>query len=149
MSQKHSNGRGRRAAFTFVTGAGGAIAAGMLGMGIAHADPIVDSYPAPDPYVVLFGANGGQGVADNSLDTTLADKDLGTGDYAAFYNDVVTFEQTASDHGLENLIYAIDPSAFYLQTSSDIAGTVANSGDAYLVPDSFLATYRPALTTVC
>ena len=138
MSQKHSNGRGRRAAFTCVTGAGGAIAAGMLGMGIAHADPIVDNYPAPDPYVVLFGANGGQGVADNSLDTTLADKDLGTGDYAAFYNDVVTFEQTASDHGLENLIYAIDPSAFYLQTSSDIAGTVANSGDAYLVPDSFL-----------
>ena len=92
----------------------------------------------PDPYAVLFGAEGAQGTADNSLDTSLYDQDLGTGDYAAFYNDVSTFESTASDHVLENLIYGIDPSAFYLQSSSDIAGTVANADGAYLVPDSTL-----------
>ena len=62
----------------------------------------------PDPYTALFGAS------------------------------VSTFESTASDHGLENLIYGIDPSAFYLQSSSDIAGTVANADGAYLVPDSTL-----------
>jgi len=138
MSRIESNRGRRRAALGLVTAAGGAVAAAMIGMGTAHADPIVDTYPAPDPYVVLFGANDGQGAADNSLDTSLYDQDLGTGNYAAFYNDVSTFESTASDHGLENLIYAIDPSAFYLQTSSDIVGTVANSGDAYLVPDSTL-----------
>ena len=69
---------------------------------------------------MLFGANGGQGVADNTLDMTEAQRSC-TG-YEAFTTDVVTFEPNAGDHGLENLINAIDPSAFYEQTSSDIAG---------------------------
>jgi hypothetical protein len=67
----------------------------------------------PDPYTALFGAS------------------------------VSTFESTASDHGLENLIYALDPSAFYEQPSSDNVGTIADSVGAYLVPDSnlgYLAT---------
>jgi hypothetical protein len=140
MSQKKSIRGIRRGGFGLVTAAGGALAAAAISMGTAHADPtgvVIDTYSPPDPYVVLFGAYDGQGAANASLDTSLADQDLGTGDYAAFYNDVATFESTAADHGLENLIYAIDPSAFYLQSSADIAGTVGNSTD-YLVPDSFL-----------
>ena len=51
---------------------------------------------------------------------------------------VTAFEQTAGDHGLENLIFAIDPSAFYEQTTEGVTGTLAGGVDAYLVPDSFL-----------
>jgi hypothetical protein len=58
--------------------------------------------------------------------------------YEGFTTDVATFEETAGDHGLENLINAIDPSAFYEQTTTGITGTILDSGGAYLVPDSAL-----------
>ena len=52
--------------------------------------------------------------------------------------DVAAFEANAGDHGLENLIFAIDPTAFYEQTTTGVTGTLLDSGGAYLVPDSFL-----------
>jgi hypothetical protein len=125
------------------TATGGALAAAMLSMGTAHADPtvVVDSFSPPDPYAVLFGAAGGdtvgtQGYEDNALDTSLLES-AGSGQYDSFYTDVSTFESLAGDHGLENLIYAIDPSAFDLQSSADIIGTATSTGD-YLVPESTL-----------
>lgn len=76
MSPIESNRGRRRTAFGFATAAGGALAAAMLSMGTAHADPtvVVDSFSPPDPYAVLFGAAGGdtvgtQGYEDNALDT--------------------------------------------------------------------------------
>jgi hypothetical protein len=111
-------------------------------MGTANADPFPDPYPAPDPYTVLFGAMGDQGLANHALDTSLALR-IGEDQFAAFYNDVVTFQEAPFEHGLANLINAIDPSAFYEQISPDITGTIADSGGAYLVPDSavgYLAT---------
>ena len=67
MSQKDSIGRRRRAGFSLATAVGGALAAAALSMGTAHADtPFTDPYTAPDPYDVLFGAQGTQG-ADNAL----------------------------------------------------------------------------------
>jgi hypothetical protein len=135
MSRKHSTGR-RRSAFVVATAAGGAMAAAMLSMGTAHADtPYVDPYTPPDPYDVLFGAEGTQGADNATLDTNLALSNP-TGDLT-FYNDVVSFED-GSDHALQNLINAIDPSAFYEQTSVGITGTLVDSGGAYLVPDSTL-----------
>jgi hypothetical protein len=145
MSRKYS---------TAVGLAAGAAAAAFIGMGTAHADtPYVDTYAdSPgvatagdtvlpnDAYDMLFGAMGtsasGQGFEDNAADVTAADQNL-TG-YEGFTNDVVTFEETAGDHGLENLINAIDPSAFYEQTTAGVTGTIADSGGAYLVPDSAL-----------
>ena len=125
-------------AFGLATAVGGAMAAAMLSMGTAHATPDVpymDPYPAPDPYDVLFGAMGAQGASDNTLDTNLAISNP-AGDLT-FYNDVVSFEQ-GQDHALQNLIFALDPSAFYEQTSTGITGTIADSGGAYLVPESSL-----------
>ncbi|OBK38107.1 hypothetical protein A5658_27110 [Mycobacterium sp. 1245111.1] len=131
MSHKH---------FTAIGAAlGGAAIAAMLGMGTATADvgdPIADIYAPGDDYTVLFGSLGEQGVANHALDLELlASNPSG---YEAFNVAIQAFEENASEHALSNLIYAIDPSAFYLQTSDDIIGTVVNSGDAYLVPDSFL-----------
>jgi hypothetical protein len=148
MSRKHSTAAG------LATAAGGALAAAVLSMGTAHADtPVVDTYyDSPgvitagdttlpnDAYDMLFGANGTtagtQGFSDNSLDVSTADSNLSG--YEAFTNDVATFEETAGEHGLQNLIFAIDPSAFYEQTTTGVMGTVADSGGAYLVPDSLL-----------
>jgi hypothetical protein len=137
MSQKDSNGRGRRAAFSLAATVGGAVAAAALGMGTAHADVFLDPYTAPDPYAVLFGAEGAQGIANNNLDLT-ASTESG---YATFQSTVDAFESTASEHGLENLIYAIDPSAFYEQAGGldpGFAGTILDTAGAYLVPDSAL-----------
>jgi hypothetical protein len=139
MSPKHSNGRGRRAGFTLVTAAGGAIAAAMLGVGTAHADvtvPLPDPYSTPDPYDVLFGGAGQQGIDNALLDSNLATSNP-TG-FEVFTTDVSAFE-AGQDHGLENLIFAIDPSAFYEQTGGLVAGDVGTlAGGAYLVPDDFL-----------
>ena len=85
---------------------------------------------------MLFGSAGQQGVNNAALDLADAQRNL-TG-YEAFTTHVDAFEQTAGDHGLENLIFALDPSAFYEQTTSGIVGTIADSGGAYLVPDSAL-----------
>ncbi len=134
MSRKHSTAFGVGAAV-----AGAAIAA-FVGMGTAHADtPFPDPYSPPDPYDVLFGAAGDQGVANNNLD--LVDAAQNPTNFEAFMKAVDGFESTAGDHGLENLINALDPSAFYEQTGGldpGFAGTIADSGGAYLVPDSTL-----------
>ncbi|MFZ0718766.1 hypothetical protein [Mycobacterium sp.] len=129
MSRKYSTAIGLAA---------GAACAAFIGMGTAHADgPFPDPYTAPDPYAALFGAMGSQGVADNNLDLT-ASTESG---YQTFQTTVDAFESTASEHGLENLVNAIDPSAFYEQTGGldpGFAGTIADTMGAYLVPDSTL-----------
>ena len=62
--------------------------------------------------------------------------------YESFATDVAAFEGNAGEHGLENLIYGLDPSAFYLQTTDGVTGTVSETVSgvtgAYLVPDDFL-----------
>lgn len=138
MSQKDSIRSRRRAGLSLATAVGGTVAAAALSMGTANADtPFTDPYTAPDPYAALFGAQGAQGIADNNLDFT-ASTESG---YQTFQTTVDAFESTASEHGLENLIYAIDPSAFYEQTGGldpGYAGTIVDSMGAYLVPDSTL-----------
>ena len=139
MSRNDSTGRGRRIAFGLATAAGGALAAAMLGMGTAHADittPYVDTHSLPDPYDVLFGAQGTQGADNALLDSNLLTTNP-TGD-ATFMTDVSQFEASA-DHPLADLINAIDPSAFYEQTGGldpTFVGDLA--GGAYLVPDDSL-----------
>jgi hypothetical protein len=146
MSHKYST------AFGLV--AGGAAAA-FIGMGTAHATPDVtvdsyyddpsvvaagDTFSPNDAYDMLFGSASTQGVDNAALDLSDAQSNL-TG-YEGFTTDVATFESTAGDHGLENLIYALDPSAFYLQTTDGVTGTVSETvsgvDGAYLVPDDFL-----------
>jgi hypothetical protein len=136
MSHKNSNGRGRRTAFTFTALGGAAAAAAMLGMGNANADPVVDIYSPGDAYTVLFGSDGAQGLANHALDINAAIAN--PAGFEVFSNDVALFEAAPFEHGLENLINALDPSAFYEQTSAGIIGTIADSGGAYLVPDDFL-----------
>jgi hypothetical protein len=146
MSHKYSTAIG--------TALGGAAIAAFVGMGTAHADtPYVDTYAdSPgvatagdtvlpnDAYDILFGAQGltanTQGFDNNALDVSAADSNLSG--YESFANSVVTFEDSAGTHGLENLIFAIDPSAFYEQTTTGITGTLADTAGAYLVPDDFL-----------
>lgn len=136
MSQKDSNGRGRRTGFGLVTAVGGALAAAALSMGTAHAAPFDDIYPSPDPYDVLFGAQGTQGADNALLDGTLLTSNP-TGD-ATFMEDVAAFEANAGEHGISNLINAIDPSAFYEQVGGGALGTITDTAGAYLVPDSAL-----------
>jgi hypothetical protein len=139
MSRSDSTGRGRRIAFGLATAAGGALAAVMLSMGAAHADittPYIDPYTPPDPYDVLFGAQGTQGADDAQLDTNAALSN--PTEYQVFQNDVSAFE-AGTDHPLADLINSIDPSAFYEQTGgldSSFAGDLA--GGAYLAPDDTL-----------
>jgi hypothetical protein len=137
MSRKNSNGRGRRTAFTFATALGGATAAAaMLGMGTANAVPFVDPYGPNDAYAELFGAEGAQGASNHLLDINAAISDPTS--YAVFVNDVHAFEAAPFEHALTNLVNAIDPSAFYEQTTAGVVGTIAESGGAYLAPDDFL-----------
>ena len=131
----------RRIAVGLGIAAGGALATTLVGLstaGAAGADPYVDTYDAPDPYVVLFGGmgteQGQQGWENNALDLQLQAQD--EDNYEAFYQSVVNFQENSGEHGLSNLIYALDPSAFYEQTSEDITGTL--TGGAYLVPDDIL-----------
>jgi hypothetical protein len=140
MSHKYSTAIGMAA---------GAACAAFIGMGTANADPVVDIYahdPAVvlagdantpnDAYDILFGSAGTQGAQNALLDLSTAQSNL-TG-YESFTTDVVAFEQTAGEHGLENLINAIDPSAFYEQTTQGILGTITDTAGAYLVPESAL-----------
>jgi hypothetical protein len=136
MSQKDSNGRGRRTGFGLVTAVGGALAAAALSMGTAHASPFIDPYLPPDPYDVLFGAQGAQGADNAILDSNLFTQSA-TND-AIFQTDVAAFEANPAEHGISNLIAAIDPSAFYEQVGGGAVGTILDSGGAYLVPDSAL-----------
>ncbi len=144
MSRKNSNGRGRRTAFTLATALGGATAAAaMLGMGNANAAPVVDIYGPNDAYTELFGSDGAQGVSNHLLDINAATADPTS--YAVFVNDVHAFEAAPFEHGLENLVNAIDPSAFYEQTTAGVVGTIADSGGAYLAPDDFLGYLSTSL----
>ncbi|MDT5226793.1 MAG: hypothetical protein QOH94_586 [Mycobacterium sp.] len=136
MSHKNSIGRGRRAAFTFSALGGAAAAAAMLGMGNANAAPVVDIYGPNDAYTELFGSAGAQGAANHLLDVNAFTSDPTS--YAVFVNDVHAFEAAPFEHGLSNLINALDPSAFYEQTTAGVVGTIADSGGAYLAPDDFL-----------
>jgi hypothetical protein len=149
MSQKNSTARAVGAAI------GGAAIAAFVGMGTAHASPEItidpyfdspgiiaagDTFSPNDAYDILFGSASTQGIDNAALDLTDAQANLSG--YEAFTTAVGTFEQTAGDHGLENLIYALDPSAFYLQTTEGITGTISETVSgvtgAYLVPDDFL-----------
>jgi hypothetical protein len=141
MSYKHSTAIG--------TALGGAAIAAFVGMGTAHAVPVTDIYfDTPgvatagdtflpnDAYDMLFGSMSTQGADNSTLDISDAQSNL-TG-YEGFTTDVAAFEANAGDHGLENLIFALDPSAFYEQTTAGVVGTLAGGLDAYLVPDSVL-----------
>jgi hypothetical protein len=147
MSHKHSTAIG--------TAFGGAAIAAFVGMGTAHASPNItvdpyydtpgviaagDHFTPNDAYDILFGAAGTQGADNATLDISDAQGNV-TG-YESFTTDVAAFEGNAGEHGLENLIYALDPSAFYLQTTDGVTGTVAETVSgvtgAYLVPDDFL-----------
>ncbi len=147
MSHKYSTAIG--------TALGGAAIAAFVGMGTAHAGPTItidpyydspgivatgDTFTPNDAYDILFGSAGTQGTDNAALD--LSDAQSNVTGYESFTTDVATFESTAGDHGLENLIYALDPSAFYLQTTDGVAGTVSETVSgvtgAYLVPDDFL-----------
>jgi hypothetical protein len=141
MSHKYSTAIGLAA---------GAATAAFVGMGTANATPVDDIYDITpgvvlagdttqspnDAYDMLFGSLGAQGIANSTLDISAAEQNLAG--YESFVTDVTAFEQTAGDHGLENLIFAIDPSAFYEQTTEGVTGTLLGGADAYLVPDSFL-----------
>jgi hypothetical protein len=127
MSQKH---------LTAIGLAAGAACAAFIGMGSAHATPFPDPFASPDPYDVLFGAAGTQGTENATLDTELFESN--PSGFATFSTAVDAFEGNAGEHGLENLIYAIDPSAFYEQTGGGAVGTIIDTAGAYLVPDSTL-----------
>lgn len=133
MSRKHSTALGVGAAV------GGAAVAMFLSMGTAHADitiPFIDPYSPPDPYDVLFGAMGTQGVDNAILDSNLATSNP-TGDLT-FMTDVSQFE-ASTDHPLADLINAIDPSAFYSQIGGLDPGFTGDlAGGAYLAPDDSL-----------
>jgi hypothetical protein len=136
MSRKNSTARAVGAAI------GGAAIAAFIGMGTAHA-VVGDA----DGWQDLLGAPGteglaaGQGAADLSYDTQLFDNNPGAA--AAFDTAVDTFQSTGTEHGITQLISALDPHAFVVQFDPDIAGYLTNAfgaGDAggYLVPDDFL-----------
>jgi hypothetical protein len=127
MSRKHSTAIGIGTAM-----AGAAIAA-FVGMGTAQADDTL----TPDGYTdLLGGGNLPQATDDASLDAQLFDQNPG---YAASFDESVdNFQSSPFDHGLQSLIYALDPSAFTIQHDPDIIGTVAGSGGGFLVPDDTL-----------
>jgi hypothetical protein len=142
MSQKESNGRGRRATFTLATAIGGAAAAAMFGTGIAHADPPVP--PIDDGFQILFGAPDTAGLAAGQAATNVMDDAnlLATnpGAETALTTSADFFQTVGTDHALEQLIFAIDPSAYVVQSTDGIDGYLTGATDAgsYLVPDDFL-----------
>ena len=136
MSQKNSTALAVGAAI------GGAAVAAFLSMGTAHAD-VLDT----DGYSDLFGGAGTPGLTASQIATnTAADSELAStnlGDAKAFDTAVDLFEHTGTDHGVTQLIAALDPHAFVVQFDPDISGYLTaayGAGDAggYLVPDDFL-----------
>jgi hypothetical protein len=133
MSRKNSTARAVGAAI------GGAAVAAFIGMGTAHATPALDA----DGYSDLYGATGtpgilfGQTATDTALDSELFSQNPGAA--TAFDTAVDLFQSTGTDHGVTQLINALDPSAFQVQFDPDITGylTGADAG-GYLVPDDFL-----------
>ena len=145
MSQKDSIRSKRRAAFTLATAAGGAIAAAMLGMGTANA---VEAPPTDDGFQVLFGQVGNENISAAQIATNVTDDANLTatnpGAETALTNSADLFQSTGTDHGLEQLVFALDPSSFALQTTPGIDGYLTGvDAGSYLVPDDslgFLAT---------
>lgn len=125
MSRKHSTALGVGAAV-----AGAAVAA-FISMGTAYAVGDADGYTD-----LLGGGNLPQAADNASLDTQLFDNNPGGA--AAFDASVDNFQSSPFDHGLQSLIYALDPSSFVIQHDADIIGTVLNTDGGYLVPDNFL-----------
>ncbi len=111
---------------------GGAAIAAFVGMGTAHADA--------DGYSDLFGAVGTTGYPTSAgLDNASLDAQLfatNPGEAVAFDQFVDTFEAN-NDHPIADLVYALDHSAFLLQSDPDIIGTASLTGQ-YLVPDDAL-----------
>jgi hypothetical protein len=143
MSQKESNRGRRRAGFGLVTAVGGAFAAAMFSMGTAHADDVTPAAPLDDGFQVIFGAPGTAGITAGQAATDVNDDAnllaYSPADETALTNDADLFQVTGSDHGIEQLIFAIDPSAYAVQSTTGIDGylTGVNAGD-YLVPDNAL-----------
>jgi hypothetical protein len=137
MSRKNSTARAVGAAL------GGAAIAAFIGMGTAHAAPVDDGFQ------ILFGETGNPnldsatGLAQIASNVT-ADANLtatNAGAETALTNSADLFQSTGTDHALEQLVYALDSSAFVTQSTEGVAGYLtAASGDAggYLVPDDFL-----------
>jgi hypothetical protein len=65
------------------------------------------------------------------------------------HNDAALYEATGGDHGLEQLIYGLDHSAYVVQFTPGIDGFLAGAGDAggYLVLDDFLGYLGTELDT--
>jgi hypothetical protein len=132
MSRKNSTAVGIGAAIS------GAAVAAFIGMGTAHADV---APPGDQGFSILFGGDGtdpgvtaGQASANEAADLSLYQQN--PADAAAFNTDVTQFE-IGNDHPLEDLIQAIDPSAYSTQVTDGITGTFTESG-GYLVPENFL-----------
>jgi len=137
MSRKHSTALGIGAAL------GGAAVATFLSMGTAQAD--VSSYPVDDDgFQILFGAPGTEGLVPGQIDTNITSDDnlaaSNPGAETTLTNDASLFEATGGDHGLEQLIYALDPSSYVVQFTPGIDGYLTGALDngGYLVPDDFL-----------
>jgi hypothetical protein len=111
---------------------------------IPHTAVHVPTPPIDDGFQVLFGAPGteglaaGQGTANAVSDANLTASNAGL--ETTLTNNADLFEATAGDHGLEQLINAIDPSSYVVQFTPGIDGTLTTAGDVggYLVPDDFL-----------
>jgi hypothetical protein len=130
MSQKYSTAIGLAA---------GAACAAFIGMGMAHAD----SPPVDDGFQILFGAPGTEGITAAQAATNVTDDAnllaFNAGDETALTNDADLFQVTGGDHGVEQLLYALDSSAYTVQYTDGIDGylTGADAG-GYLVPDDTL-----------
>jgi hypothetical protein len=141
MSQKYSNGRRLRAGITLATAVGGAVAAAALSMGTANA---VIAPPTDDGFQILFGAPGTDGLAAGQAATNvLDDANLlasNPGAETALTNSADFFQTVGTDHALEQVIFAIDPSTYVVQSTAGIDGYLTGATDAgsYLVPDDAL-----------
>jgi hypothetical protein len=148
MSQKDSIRSKRRAAFTLATATGGAIAAAMLSMGTANAAPDIVVPPIDDGFQVLFGQVGNENISAAQIATNVTDDAnltaTNSGAETALTNSADLFQATGTDHGIEQLVFALDPSSFALQSTSGIDGYLTGvDAGSYLVPDDslgFLAT---------
>jgi hypothetical protein len=132
MSRKNSTARAVGVAIS------GAAIAAFVGMGTAHA-VVGDA----DGWEDLLGAPGtaglaaGQAAANVTYDTELFDNSPGSA--AAFDTAVDSFQSVGTEHGITQLINALDPSAFVVQFDPDITGYLTGvDAGGYLVPDDFL-----------
>src|SRR5690625_5054350 len=129
-------GTDEAAAFAAAASAVATLAGPAAGTGTID-DPFVNPYDEPNGYTDLFGAMGGTGDAHHNLDLQLLAQDPGSAE--AFDLSVEQFQE-GNTHPLAGLINAIDSSAYYVQISPDIDGTIDVAGpiDGYLVPQDVL-----------